>query len=48
MHLPTRGTPLRGALLYLVARLSALRWGLALVMPRLLKESRIIELPEEW
>jgi hypothetical protein len=35
-------------MLYLVARLSASRWGRALVMARLLKETRINELPEEW
>ncbi len=48
MHLPMRATPLRGALLRLVARVTALRWGRALLVKLLLKETRISELPEAW
>ena len=48
MHLPQHGTPLRGALLRLVARLTALRWGRAFILTLLLRETRIRELPEDW
>lgn len=48
MHLPTKGVPLRGALLFLVSRLSAIPALRRVLIATLLKETRIRELPEKW